>query len=113
MSFIELSIVIGVIALLASGTLWASSQWGKWSKMKKAEAIVTQIDAARSSYLIDNPQLGYSDIAGTELDPYLPTPYATLMSDLSALGYSLSNLNQPKMRVTGADMPAVTGPAVE
>ncbi len=102
------------MVLLTGVAFWGSSQFTKFSKMRRAEAIVAQIDAARSSYLIDNPARTYADISAASLDSYLPQPCSALLTELSGLDYALSGLSQAKMTLAPRDgQPPVLHPALQ
>jgi len=88
-TLIEVSLVLGLsVALGTAGFLGVASYW-KLGAARKAQTVLTQVDVARVSWLLDNPQKGYPDVTIDKLLPFMPDPNA--ISTLTELGYSLEN----------------------
>lgn len=71
-TLIEISITIGIIALLAGAGFLGTTWWSGYREQLTAETALNTVAASQRLYLLDNPTLTYTNINQTVLAPYLP-----------------------------------------
>ena len=88
-TLVEVSLVLGLVLILASMSVASAGIFAKISSARKAETILIQVEHSRIAWLLDNPQKGYPDLTLTEIAPYMPTPES--LATLSKLGYTVDD----------------------
>ena len=88
-TLLEVTLVMGLcVAITAASFVGTTTVW-KLGDCRKAQSVLMQVDIARTSWLLDNPQSGYGNVTITKIVPYLPNPAA--ISLLSNWGYTLDD----------------------
>lgn len=72
LSLVEITLVIGLMLLLASVITYSLSSMGDWKKGKAASEQLKSIYLAQKSYLADHPTEDSSDLTDAKIIPYLP-----------------------------------------
>jgi type II secretory pathway pseudopilin PulG len=90
-SLVELATSIGILLAMAVITMFAAGSYSRINDSRQAGAILKEIDSARTSYLVDNPNLSYGDLSVSIVTPYMPNPGD--ITNLPTLGYSVGDGN--------------------
>jgi len=99
-TLVEISLVLGLTLILSAMGIASAGIYTRVSDARKAEAVLREVESARTAWLLDNPQSSYEDVTLTELTPYLPTPDS--LTKLRGLGYALGDgdLKQEAIKYT-------------
>ncbi len=97
-TLIELTIVIGMIILLVSGSFVATGAYVDWKKGLEAGETLKAVYQAQRLYLADNPTKPVSNIQAADIIPYLPNGASALptVTGLDGVNYGITvNVSPP------------------
>ena len=88
-SLLEITLVLGLLLALSTFTVFGAGYFSKLNAARRTEGVLRQVENARMSYLVDNPNLSYSDLSVSVLANYMPDP--SILAELPNYGYSLTD----------------------
>jgi len=72
LTLLELSLVIVMIAVLATTTLYVGKGFNDWQLAREASESLRAVNVAQRIYLSDHPNTAIKNIKESDLIPYLP-----------------------------------------
>lgn len=88
-SIMEITLVLGLLLAISGFTVFGAGYFAKINAARKAESVLRQVENARMSYLVDNPNQSYADVTLTVIKEYMADP--EMLDKLDGFGYKLTD----------------------
>jgi len=88
-SLLEVTLVLGFVISISVAGFAGVGYFSRINDAKKAQSVLIQVEAARTSWLLDNPQRCYQDVTLANIEDIMPDMKATDL--LRDLGYSIGD----------------------